>query len=418
MRYLKGAASVEWKFRPLAALVSSAGISQIIAFIGTIAIARLYSPSEFGSYSLIVATAGILAPVMTFSYESFIVPAKNERIASKIRSHGLYLVARNCIWIVCILIVNNELAIFPVMNTLSTLQGVLICIILAGIYGSYSILSQSLLRQRKFSQLAIRGPLQNFSISSVQILSSYSIVRDLGLIVGELFGRFVGVIYLASNRLHGSAIRLRKINLRVEIRRWHAIANFMSITFEIIAGYILVFYVDHLFGRAIAGEIAMTQRILGLPVVLFGATTAQYFLASNSNSLRHGNSMSRVELDRILRILGGFSIGLCGLIIIFASPILSMVIGGRYTETIDLVRVLSPFLIISLIWNPISSIFYTREMWSAFFLVSFLRILFMSIGAFVSAFQNFGFYNAILIIMSANAITSIGALLYIRNKHE
>jgi hypothetical protein len=89
----------------------------------------------------------------------------------------------------------------------------------------------------KYGVLATRGPIQNSAIAMSQWVLYYSNIQNIGLICGEIIGRFIGISFLFSN--------IRKLSTKVQItmfKKRHtykinklAKVNFFSIGFDMAA---------------------------------------------------------------------------------------------------------------------------------------------------------------------------------------
>jgi O-antigen/teichoic acid export membrane protein len=170
--------------------------AQVLVFVSTLIISRLYSPSQFGIYSLIVGMSAVLAPLLTFSQENFIVPAPSEDLAVHIFKRTLRIILLNS-FILITLITVLEFILPKNLNTkYLDRNNMLMALLLAAIFAIFAILNQFSLRNLEYRKLAIRGPIQNLSIAIFQITASNFVFKNLGLIIGEAMGRLMGIIVL------------------------------------------------------------------------------------------------------------------------------------------------------------------------------------------------------------------------------
>ncbi|HCZ2398236.1 TPA: type 8 capsular polysaccharide synthesis protein Cap8K, partial [Staphylococcus aureus] len=63
-------------------MILSSGIAQVILIITTPIITRLYSPTEFGEFTIFSNIAMILIPIINARYDLLIVNTKNDRSAN------------------------------------------------------------------------------------------------------------------------------------------------------------------------------------------------------------------------------------------------------------------------------------------------------------------------------------------------
>ncbi len=65
-------------------LVSGAAIAQAISLLLAPVITRLYSPSDFGTFTFLIALAGGIALIGTFRYEMAIMLPKDDKSAANV----------------------------------------------------------------------------------------------------------------------------------------------------------------------------------------------------------------------------------------------------------------------------------------------------------------------------------------------
>jgi len=401
---------------PVALLTYGTVISQIVVFVSTVVMGHLYSPSQFGFYAFIVTTAGIFGLILSKSVETFIVPAKSDEQAEALFARGVQLVVKN--W--CFLALLNIL-VFLVLKVTGefisiNFNAVWLSILLAPLLALYSLCYQLTLRSLKYKVLATRGPLQNSAIGVSQWVLSHSSIQSIGLILGEIVGRIIGLGFLLSSVRVSYRLVLNEFRMSQKKDKIHqpVMVNFLSISFDLGAASTLLIFVNVHFGEWAAGQVSMAQRIVVLPVVFLGANFAQYFLSSGSVNRRNGVTMLRKDFDSTLVKLFLTAIGIAVILFVSGSTILSIFLGEEWRAAGNLIRLLLPIMIISFVWNPMSSYFYVGGLWSQFLNVSTIRIVFIFIGALIAKFAQLNLYEATILISSLNAIIQVYGLYLLR----
>ena len=386
-------------------------LAQIITFISTLVITRIYSPVEYASYALVVSIASILAPLLSLSMENFIVPSDSDLKARNIFYHGIYLVSRHSFYAVCIgltyFLVNRIFHITIFLAPIHTFAIILLAV-------STSVLSltlQYVLRKSSFTTLALRGPFQNLILGGSQIGLYGFGFGSFGLIVGEILGRMAGTVFMLRQIPKEAYERFsNKIYRSSGLKTGAVTVNFSTIFVEMIISSFLIIYIARTFGNSFSGQFALAQKILSLPIVLIGSVVSQVVLSKSSYALRQGQILSKKLLGKLIGIL--ISIGsVLSLTIFYSAPsILPLLAGDDWKIAGEILKVTAPLLLITFVWNSTSSIFYVRSLWSQFFVITITRFLALIIGAFASLSLNFDLLSSIFTITAFGCLVQIGGI--------
>ncbi len=387
--------------------------AQVLVFVSTLIISRLYSPSQFGIYSLIVGMSAVLAPLLTFSQENFIVPAPSEDLAVHIFKRTLRIILLNS-FILITLITIMEFSLPKNLNTkYLDRNNMLMALLLGAIFAIFAILNQFSLRNLEYRKLAIRGPIQNLSIAIFQISASNFVFKNLGLIIGEAMGRFVGIIVLlpSSKKVWSNKVKIINGYFRFKV----SLVNFFSIIFELASINCVLLFIIHSFGEDIVGQFAMAQKIIGLPTVLIGTVISQYLLSIGSARAREGKFDSVRSFDRNLFKLfaGGILLGVIILSIGLLGP--SKIIGDSWGTVGSILIYSIPGFIVSFVWSPLSAIFYVHNRWNEFLAISSFRLSLVLGCGFMSNVLNASIQSTVLIIAFGSSAAQIIGIYLLRN---
>ncbi len=401
---------------PVAVLISGTVLSQIVIFASTLVIGHLYLPSQFGFYAYVATIAGILALILSRSFETFVVPAKNKEEADKVFVAAVRLIITN--WVYLAVLSSLGFCLLSAVDVSSKIDFIAIglSLILAPLLAFYALSYQLILRNLQFKVLATRGPIQNFAIGISQWIFSYSNIQSLGLVFGEILGRILSLVFLVSNLGNLSKIKtirnwrgrvLDKINQPTRI-------NFFSILCDMSAAAALLIFVNLIFGDWAAGQIAMAQRIIVLPIVILGVNLAQYYLSSGSDNRRKGINLTREVFDATVIKLFLTALSVSIILFLSANWIIDVFLGVEWTTSGKLIRFLLPYMIISFVWNPISSFYYINGLWVEFLKISTLRLLLICVGGLVAKSFRLNLYEATIFITVAGGLVQIFGIYILR----
>jgi lipopolysaccharide exporter len=386
--------------------------AQGIVFISMLIISRLYSPSEFGVYSLIVGMSAVLAPLLTFSKENFIVPAPNDDLAVHIFKRTFRTILINVLVLISLVTFLGFVLPKNLNSKYLDENTMLMALLIGFIFAIYAILNQFSLRNLEYRKLAIRGPIQNLSIGIFQITASNFPFKGAGLVIGEAMGRVMGIIVLLPGSKKAWSKTPKVINSYVQFKV--SLTNFLSIIFELASINCVLFFIIHSFGEDIVGQFAMAQRIISLPTVLIGAIVSQYLLSIGSARAREGKFDSVRTFDRNLfkLFIGSILLGALILSIGLLGP--SKIIGDSWSTVGSILIYSIPGFVISFVWNPLSAIFYVYNRWNEFLTISSLR-LFLVLGCgLISYILNTNIQITVLLIALGSSVAQITGIYLLR----
>jgi O-antigen/teichoic acid export membrane protein len=203
----------------VAKMLAGNAAAQTIGLITAPIIARLYTPEDFGSMTLVTSIIGILSVFSCLRYEQAIVLPKDNR-------DGLNLLAL-CLIISCLFafsllffvwLLRNVQGVFPGISALGNLLWfVPLGVFTFGICQSF-IYWQT--RIKNFSILSVNQVLIQVSVSSSKIASGFCIGSSAGwLITGNIIGQSISIIILGYTLLRYYLSELRKTIRKANILR-------------------------------------------------------------------------------------------------------------------------------------------------------------------------------------------------------
>lgn len=340
-------------------LASGTIVSQVIILATLPILTRLYSPSEYGTYSLYLSIIGILLMVISFSYENAITLPEDDRTASSVLSLSL----RICIGVsiasgIGIHILEGPLAAW--MHESYVAHYYLLFIVSLFGAGFYQILNYWSIRKKYFRELARTKYTQSIAQVSSQIGLSLFQLGPLGLIVGDIIGRFGGLV--PQWKLWRRDVKRQQIvsgwaDLRDSAYRYRRfpLLSMSSNVLNSIVLYIPAILLASLYGTQVAGWFALCQRILGSPMTLIMTSVRNVYLSESSDYMINDPSRLYPLFRKTVR-----NVFLVGLLIILAlvgvGPFLfPFLFGGEWAESGSYIRILSVMYLSQFVANSVGS---------------------------------------------------------------
>lgn len=396
-------------------LLSGSVVGQALLLVALPVLSRIYSPEDFGIAQAALSGISVLLVVGALRLEIAVLSVEDESLDELFR----------CAWWICIAICSvAALVLSAVAVTRTTWQQELRWAIaitpLLGLLACWNqLLLYRALRGKLFGPTAKAKAIQpaGYALSA---LVGGNWPSSLALLVADALGRGAAIALLIKSLGLGKTALLRP---RLEsiigvLRRHRELCTLGLIGATINAAgsaftAVLMFWV---FGAVQAGQYAMVERLVGMPVGLLATTISQVFMADLSAAIasRRWRSAQR-SFRQVLRVqaLTGLPVGL--LLIFAVAPLITLVLGQDWAAAGEFARALIPLYVCSYIVGPLNMTLTIaghqrlQLQWDIFRLA-------LSVGTWLGAWS-FGFdATATLWIYSFVSVVSYGTYVVIADR--
>jgi O-antigen/teichoic acid export membrane protein len=342
------------------AIMAGTAFGQVLAVAVSPVLSRLYTPSDFGVFSVVNALAVVLGTVLAGRYELAIPLPEEDEDARALFVVGMVLtVAATAV---------ATVAFFSWAPLLADLldapgaAGWLVWVpLVAATLAAFRLLNQWALRQQRYSATARRNVVSSASTVLIQVLSGWRAAGPGGLIAGLGLGQALG----AASLLMGSRISLRTTwaEMRRVARRYRRFPSLLAPSGLLNSAglYLPLVLIASIFGTEAAGWLGFTQRILALPVTLVGQAVAQVYLGELARAHRDGG-------DRQERLFHAASVRLALIGIAFAlfllaaaQPLFPWIFGEAWQQSGAIAQALAVSLALQLVASPLSQTLVVYE---------------------------------------------------------
>jgi O-antigen/teichoic acid export membrane protein len=266
----------------------------------------------------------------------------------------------------CTMLANPEMvaSIFKVGNLDMWLLLVPLGVCLSGLTKTFSSYQS---RQKGFGTIAVATAAQSTGTALSQ--TALSFVPGLGvggLIVGNLFGSFVGVVINAASVFHRVVLtRLLWIDSWVQIWQcakkskdyplYYLWADFLCSG----AQWLPVIFISAQFSPAAAGAFFLGRRIIRIPLTLLTSNVGKVVYQRSSQFFFEKPAEMTSFITRTCGIL--FLLGLLPAVVLFvtAEPIFALIFGEPWRQAGQFVMILSPLFLAQFSVGPFGYVFNT-----------------------------------------------------------
>lgn len=329
-------------------MILSSGIAQVILIITTPIITRLYSPAEFGEFTIFSNIAMILIPIINARYDLLIVNAKNDRSAN-ILSQISFLIS-----LLILLILIPILAISAWLYPNFILDFIFIIIMLF-LVSLTNIFTNYLNKERKYKVLSLINVFRAGSMALLQIIFGLLSLGSLGLIIGFSLSYITGItLGYKTFKKHFNIVRNKEETKALFLENKNQLVySTPSILLNSLSFSVVVFFIGILYTNTEVGIYGMAIRVLGIPVTIISLGLSKIFMQqANDYYIERGNF--RNLLLKFSSTLIIVSIILYVPLYLFSEELVNILLGHSWVDAITVIKIVIPLFVIRLIVSTVS----------------------------------------------------------------
>jgi O-antigen/teichoic acid export membrane protein len=313
-------------------LISGTAISQGILFAATPFLTRLFTPEEFGYFSLYAAIVAVITSVASWKYELAIMLPKEDKDAQAVLFLSIIATIISAVFVFILIAIFKN---FIIQNITSEVEPFIwivpLGVLISGLYQVFIAFSS---RNKYFRSVSISRISQSGGAVSVQAVSRGFNLFPQGLIWGKLTGDFLALLVLLFNHIKNQTIHLKKIS-RKDIRenankykdfpKYQSLAQFLNSLSQNVPFFLLT----TLYNPEIAGFYMLTSRVLFVPTALIGRSTREVYYQKASEMFANGESIKNLFVKTTA---GLAKLGIVPFIIvgIFAQQLFTLFLGSEW----------------------------------------------------------------------------------------
>jgi O-antigen/teichoic acid export membrane protein len=318
-------------------IAGGTALGRALIILASPLLTRLYTPEDFGVLAVYLAFVGILGSIVCLRYELAIPLPVGRRAAANV----LVLALSIGLAMSMLLGIATSLAGRPLLSSLglSTFQPYLwlLPLGLVGV-GSYQALSYWAIRRRSFRHIARTRISQAIGQVGIQLGWGMGPNGPLGLMLGALVGQAAGISTLGreawrTDRSSFRAVRLRGLGRMLRRYRRFAIFGTGSALLNSAVRQLPALLLAAMYGPQFAGWYALSQRVIGMPMLLLGSAVAQVYFGEAARLARQDPVALRhlfLRLSARLLIVG---VAALGVLVVAGPQLFGLVFGEQWRQS-------------------------------------------------------------------------------------
>tara|TARA_B100000287_G_scaffold435034_1_gene501529 strand:- start:865 stop:2142 length:1278 start_codon:yes stop_codon:yes gene_type:complete len=408
-------------FKNIFTLFSGTTISQLIPFLVAPLLTRVFYPEDFGVLSLYMSLLMFFSVISTGRYEFAIILPKSDKEAFSLSVLSIFLSFVFSLFLILIVVVFYNQIVFLFSNYQF---GSWLYVLPVGVFlfSLQRIFILCLNRNKKYKNITFNRVLKSSSISSFQVLFGLLGVNRIGLIIGDLIGNFLSVIFLARSYIyifscHFKSFSIKSISLVLKKYKQFPIYNAPHALLDVLQINFVIFLITVFYNSTTLGFYALSVKIIRAPITLIGSSISNVLYQKLNKDYLEGKSIFNFT-KRLTIILFVSSLPFFVLIYLYSEPLFSFFFGEEWKVSGKITSILVPWILFNFISNPISIIPNIIKKQKHFFILS---LIFNLLSLFVFVFAHYlkqDFYFSIKMysyFMALNCFVVVVWVIYVLN---
>jgi O-antigen/teichoic acid export membrane protein len=357
-------------------LTSGTALSQIVAYILTPIITRLYSPAESAELGLFVRIVSAGAAIATARYELALPVVKLDQHSFRVYHFALKITLITSIAALAV-------SVYPIFLS-KDFSGMVFYLSIP--FGIALLAFQNLgtnwsLRMKQFRVISYSKVVSSAAGNILKVVFGFLHTGYIGLILGTVIGFISGCFFFLKD-FKTSKVKygIRSSSARngllakeyVEFPKINLPHTLMDMGKELLIAAILW----ELFGKREYGLYNHTYQMLRVPLVLIGASIGQVFFQRCAEKINQGENIFPIAIQSV-KTLFLFSIVPFTIVFFFGSELFVFVFGDEWKEAGEYSEIMAPWFMINFVSSPISSLPLILKRQASFFLMAVFGSLLM-----------------------------------------
>ena len=344
--------------RSVLVLAGGAAGAQLINTLVAPFLTRLYDPTEVGQLGLFLAFVQVAIIALSLRYEQAIVLPASDAMAARLATLALALVP------IIALVAAATLAALIALGiggygTLPMVAAPLAAIGLAG-FGVVGVLRYWLIRHGDFRAVSQVQIVQSIVRAASQVGFGLLGGSVLGLLVSDVLGRVIGlgtVVRTAWGSLAAARATETAPTRAVAREYWRfPVLGTPSSLLNAAAAALPVPLLAGAYGLPIAGQFALVQRVLGLPLNVIGTSVGDAMLGRMSEQARSDPAAALPLFRRLAFVLAGIGVPAALVLAIVGPDLFALVFGEPWRDAGTVAALMAPWLVAAMIVSPLSRV--------------------------------------------------------------
>lgn len=340
-------------------ILSGSALSQIIPLLAAPVIARLYSPNDYAVLAAYSSISILLTIAATGSYHTALMLDVEDHVAINTASVAIAItLIITIISFIVMLFFREAIAELTANADVSFwLYFVPLTVFFTGANQTLGMWNN---RKKRYKWLAFNRIILTFCTTSLTLLFGFVGFKEKGLLISAIAGQgiaffiifgqtiFIDNIFfyeISTNRLRQSFIK------HLDFPKY----NMPQAFFDGVRESSMLLIISNFFGASVLGSFSFATNIVMKPLSLLGGAVAQVFYEKSSNIFKQSGNIYNIT-KKTLITLTFFGLPFSLIILLGGKDIFNFVFGNKWQDAGLYSQILMPWLFLSFIASPLSTI--------------------------------------------------------------
>lgn len=340
-------------------------VGNAVVFVASIVLARIYAPSEHGELAIISAYAVVMTPLVSGRFEAAIPIPGRETDAFRLLRLGLGWATILALLLTGLVLVVSWYGRGPeIVRDLPAL--IWAAPVFALLSACLSLVTQFSVRNERYQLVAARNLSYPSATAGAQVGLGLASWGGGGLVLGTIIGRLSTLLLFGHQVFRwrrSYAADADSPSYRQLLRRFSRFPTVLAVS-SMINGLGLqmpVLLLGLWYGTEAAGFFGMSQRTLGVPIVLVGAAIGQVYLAELSRAMRNNDGEASQIFRRSSRALLAAGVLIAVVLLTLGPTLFAFVFGEQWRVSGQIAQAMSVSFAIQLVASPLSQALIVYE---------------------------------------------------------
>ena len=280
-------------------------ISQVIAIIGTLFLAKIYGEEAYGFFGVFMSIISIVSILSTLQLDKCIITSKHKKVSINWFNFLLFLVP--------LISISVSILLFLISNYFFDKRldsNIIILATIGSLTFALNLINENYFTfNKQFSTISNARVFLTIGNVLLQFIL-YTYYSLYGLIIGFLISQLLLLIYyLFKNRIVITTINFKEIKYGIKSNA--SIVKYLlpSNTINSLANHLMPILILTFFGAKEAGVYFFSIKILGTPLFLISSSISQVYFQKSSELLKENNNellklTKKIVTTNLLLMLG------------------------------------------------------------------------------------------------------------------
>ncbi|MFJ5621684.1 oligosaccharide flippase family protein [Peribacillus loiseleuriae] len=330
-------------------------IAQLIMIVSSPIITRLYTPTQFGVYTLIMTIVSVIGPNINGRFDMAIVTSENKKESDALTVTSL-LICLIMTFLICAGLIIIYISVPEIFAEIGPWVFILIPIcLLSGLINTLLSYNNKYKQYKLIRSVSI---MRSIALSIGQVTFGFFNLGVFGLLISQVISLTLGVKKQAKYCINNfkQLLLVRKSDILAVVKKYknQPIYSFPANVVNALSYSLTYFFITSIYGVNEVGYYALCQTVLGLPITLICSNVSRvYFRQASEMSQKTGYFFSVFKKTILFLAFGSIPIFL--LLFLFSNKLFTFTFGNEWGAAGEYAKIMIPMFAIRFITIPVIS---------------------------------------------------------------